>query len=171
MPSSPYAFRLRWMDATTAGLVGAFGGAAIGFIGSLIADRAQGRRLLSSERQRAFAAFVGALYAAIGEFRSMPPNRHGGLFEKFHSLFRTEQAQWVEAQQGLARTSPQLFNRIDRLLAALALLQILDMPKEAMATVEEASDYAERLAADRTPALREEWWEIRERLLSAKDLL
>jgi hypothetical protein len=64
-----------------------------------------------------------------------------------------------------------LFNRIDRLLAALALLQILDMPKEAMAAVEEASDYAERLAADRTPGLREEWWEIRERLLLARDLL
>lgn len=159
------------MDATTAGLIGAFGGAAVGLIGALVVDRAHGRRMLSSERQRAFAAFVGALYAAIGEFRDMPPNRHGGLFQRFNSFLRTEQAQWVEAQQGLARTSPQLFNRLDRLLAALALLQVLDMPEEAMAAVEEAASYAERLAADRTPARREEWWDVRERLLSVKELL
>lgn len=159
------------MDATTAGLVGAFGGAVVGLTGALVVDHAQGRRALATERRRAFAAFVGALYSAIGEFRGMPPNRHGGLFEKAGSLFRTDQAQWVEAQRGVANTSPQLFSRIDRLLAALALLQVLDLPLDVMAAIEKATDYAERLAADRTPELREEWWEIRDDLLSANAML
>ena len=159
------------MDAATAGLVGAFGGAVIGLIGALIVDRVQSRRTLGAERKRAFASFVGALYAAVGEFRDMPPNRQGGLLEKMASTFRTEQAEWVEGRQAIAKAVPQLFTRIDRLLAALALLQVLDLPPKVMASVEEAADYAEQLAESRTPERREEWWDIKERLLAAKELL
>ena len=101
----------------------------------------------------------------------MPPNRRGGVVEKVGSLLRTEQAEWVEAHQGIARTSPQLFNRLDRLLAALALLQVLDIPDEVMAAVEEATGYAERLAEQRTPERLEEWWGVRDRLLATKELL
>ena len=78
----------------------------IGLIGALIIDRVQGRRTLSAERKRAFANFVGALYSAVGEFRDMPPNRQGGLLEKMTSAFRTEQAEWVEGRQAIAKAAP-----------------------------------------------------------------
>jgi hypothetical protein len=154
------------MDATTAGLVGAFGGAAIGLSGALIIDRLQSHRSLRVERRRAFGGYLGALYSAVGEFRDMPSNREGGLFEKLDSVLTTEQAAWVRGRQGIAKTSPQLFGRVDRLLAAQALLQVLDIPRDVMDRVDEATAYVERLAENRTPERREEWWDIRERLLA-----
>jgi|SRR6478752_5333871 len=159
------------MDAATAGLVGAFGGALIGLAGALLVDQVQSRRALRTERQRAFAAFMGALYPAVAELRDMPPNRSGGLFERFDSLLSTPQAEWARSRQAIAKISPLLFGRIDRLLAALALLQVMDFPEEVMAEIDKAVEYVERLGENRTPERVEEWPVIRERLLDAGDRL
>jgi hypothetical protein len=155
------------MDAATAGLIGAFGGALVGLLGAWTIDRAQTRRTAQLERRRAFGHFLGALYSAVGEFRDMPPDRAGGLFEKLDSVLTTDQLAWVQARRGIARTSPELFGRLDRLLLSVAQLQVLDLPIEVSAAVDDATRYVEQLAATRTTAQKEEWWAVRERLLDA----
>jgi hypothetical protein len=159
------------MDAAAAGLIGALGGAVIGLVGAVLIDVAQRRRALSGERRRAFASFLGALYPAVAELREMPPNRSGGLFERIDSFLLTDQAAWVRTRRGMTAISPHLFSRIDRLLAAIAILQVIDLPKEVDAAVDEAADYLERLGEHRSPELVGQWPAIHERLLDAADAL
>jgi hypothetical protein len=159
------------MSAAVAGLIGAFGGALVGLGGAWWLDRAQRIRSDARERRRAYAAFLGALYPAVAELREMPPNRNGGLYERLDSLLTTEQAAWVKTRRGLAATSPQLFSRVDRLLAAIALLQVLDLPDEVTSAVDDAVEYVERLGEDRTPGRVAEWPPLHERLQRAVALL
>lgn len=154
------------MSAATSALIGAFGGALIGLAGAWLLDVLQNRRAERKERRRAFAAFLGALYPAIGEFREMPPNREGGLYEKLSSVLQTDQAAWVQARRGIAQSFPDLFGRIDRLLASLAVLQVLDLSPAARTAIDEATDYAERLAKERSPKVRAEWPEIHDTLMA-----
>ncbi len=153
------------MDAATAGLIGAFGGALIGLTGALVIDRVQSRRALRAARQRTFGSFLGALYPAVAQLREMPSNRSGGLFERIDSLLSTPQAEWARSQRAIATMAPQIFGRIDRLLAALALLQVIDLPPEVVSEVDNAVEYVERLGENRTRERVEEWPAIRERLL------
>jgi hypothetical protein len=67
--------------------------------------------------------------------------------------------------------SPHLFSRLDRLLAAIAILQVIDLPKEVKAVVDEAVEYVERLGENRSPELVAQWPAIHKRLLGAADAL
>jgi hypothetical protein len=49
----------------------------------------------------------------------------------------------------------------------VAQLQVLNLPIEVSAAVDDATGYVEQLAAARTTARKEEWWDVRERLLDA----
>lgn len=55
------------MDAAVAGLIGAFGGAGVGFLGALKINADQRREAQRIERRRAFAATSG---------RSTPPSQN-----------------------------------------------------------------------------------------------
>ena len=107
----------------------------------------------------------------MAELREMPPNRSGGLFNRLDSSLLTKQAAWARTHQGMAALSPQLFSRIDRLLAAIAILQVIGPPKEVNAVVDEATEYVERLGDNRSPELTAKWPDIHERLLEAAEAL
>jgi hypothetical protein len=159
------------MVPAAAALLGAFGGSLIGLVGAVAIDRAQRGRSVTAERQRAFAGFLGSLYPVVAELRDMPPNRAGGLFDRIDSLLSTRQSSWARTRRGLAAVSPQLFPRIDRLLAMVATLQVIDLPKEVRCAVDEASEYVERLGEERSPDLVAAWPDIHERLQNAAALL
>jgi hypothetical protein len=101
----------------------------------------------------------------------MPPNRNGGLYDRLDSLLTTEQAAWVKPRRGFAATSPQLLSRVDRLLAAIVLLQVLDLPDEVTSAVDDAVEYVERLGEDRTPGRVAECPPLHEQLQRAVALL
>jgi hypothetical protein len=54
------------MDAATAGLIGAFGGAGLGFAGALKINSDQRKEAQRSERRRAFGVYLTASSTAPG---------------------------------------------------------------------------------------------------------
>lgn len=159
------------MDAATAGIIGSLAGAAIGLAGGAMTDSVKRKQALRDERRRAYAVFLGALYATVGDLRAMPANRDGGVFRHLDRLIYTEQARWVRDQRGLAATAPHLFSRSDRLVGALAVLQVIELPAEVVVAVEEATTYVEELGRDRLPGLVARWPDVHKRLELAKALL
>jgi hypothetical protein len=159
------------MDAAAAGLIGAFGGAAIGFGGAVKVGADQRRETLRMERNQALAAYLGALYPAVGELREMPANKGADPLSKAIDRVSGEQATWARTRKGLVAISPHLFGRIDRLSLALARLQLLEMPGPVMEAVEAANDYVAELGEERSAELLARWPTIRAELLSAAELL
>ncbi len=159
------------MDAATAGLIGAFGGGALGLLGALKVGADQRREALATERRQALAAYLGALYPAVGELREMPPNKEVDPINKALDWVGGEQATWVRTRKGLVAMSPHIFGRIDRLSLALASVQLLGMPKPVMEAVEAANDYVAELGQQRTPELIDRWPSIRQELLDASELV
>jgi hypothetical protein len=155
------------MDAATAGLIGAFGGAGIGFLGAIkvAADQRDDARQI--ERRQALTGYLGALYPVVGELREMPPNKDPDLLTKAIDQLSGEQAAWVRTRKGMIAMSPHSFGRMDRLSSAMAQVQLLDMPSEVMEAVESASDYVRELGEERSEELVGRWPSIREALLSA----
>jgi hypothetical protein len=159
------------MDAATAALVGAFGGSGIGFLGALKINADQRREAERTEKRRAFALYLGALYPAVAELREMPPNKAPDLVEQAVDRLSSEQASWLRTRRSLTAASPHLFGRMDRLHAAVAQVQTLKMPPEVMGAFEKANNYVERLGEERTDQRLKEWPEIHGQLLSAGELL
>lgn len=159
------------MDAALAGLIGALGGATIGLVGALKINADQRDAAARAEKQRAFAAYLGALYPAVAELREMPPNKEPDLLERAVDRISSEQATWVRTRRGIAEMGAPFLGRIDRLSAATALVQVLDMPKQLMSAFDEANDYVQRLGEDRTPKRLAEWSAIYSRLHAANELL
>jgi hypothetical protein len=159
------------LDAAAAGLIGAFVGAGIGFLGALKLARDQRRGSLVTEKREALAAYLGALYPAVGELREMPPNKNVDPISKAIDRLSGEQATWVRGRRGLVAMSPHIFGRIDRLSLALARVQLLHMPGAVMDVVEEANDYVSDLGEERDEELLARWPAIREGLLDAVELL
>lgn len=155
------------MDAATAALMGAFGGAGLGFLGTLTVNARQRREARRSEIRRALADFLGALYPAVAELREMPSNKEPDAFSKAIDRLSGDQATWVRTRRGLLATSPHIFGRMDRLAAAFARVQLLDVPVSVMEAVEKANDYVAELGEERSIALIERWPAIRSDLISA----
>jgi hypothetical protein len=155
------------MDAAAAGLVGAFGGATIGFVGTLAVNAAQRREARRDEKRRAFAGYLGALYPVITELREMPANKEPDGLAKMLDRLSGEQAAWVRTRKGLIAMSPHAFGRMDRLSAAFARVQLLDLSTEVMEVVETANDYAVELGEERSTELIARWPMIHKDLLDA----
>ena len=159
------------MDAAVAGLIGAFGGSGIGLAGALRINAVQRRDGDIAEKRRAFAAYLGALYPAVAELREMPPNKEPDLLMRAIDGVSSEQASWVRTRKGITAMSPHMFGRMDRLSAAVAVVQMLDMPPAVMEAFDQANDYVAELGEERTDELRAAWPGIREKLLDAARLL
>jgi hypothetical protein len=159
------------MDAALAGLIGAFGGAGIGLLGALKVNADQRQEAERSERRRAFAVCLGALYPVVSELREMPPNSEPDALTRAIDQLLGEQASWVRTRRGLAATSPQMFGRMDRLSAAMAVVQTLAMPAALLEAVEAANDYVAELGEERSEELVARWPAVRARLLEAARLL
>lgn len=159
------------MDAAVAGLIGAFGGASLGILGALKINADQRRQAQQSERQRAFSAYLGALYPVITELREMPQNSEPDALTRVIDRLQSEQVAWVRTRKGMVSTFPHAFGPMDRLSAAMAVVQTLEMPTAVLEVVERANDYAAELGEERTDALRERWPELQEQLLGAAKLL
>lgn len=159
------------MDAGVAALVGAFGGAGIGFLGAIkvAADQRVEARL--SERRHAMATYLGALSPVVAELKEMPPNKEPDLVEKAIERISGEQATWVRTRKGLVAMSPHMFGRMDRLSSALAQVHLLDMPAGVMKAVEAANDYAVELGEERSEDLVARWPSIHAELLATSKLL
>jgi hypothetical protein len=159
------------MDAGLAALIGAFGGAAIGFLGAIKVAADQRLETRQAERRRALAIYVGALTPVVSELREMPPNKEPDRFSKAIDQISGEQATWIRNRKGLVEISPHMFGRQDRLSSAVAQVQLLDMPAEVMTAVEAANDYVVELGEERTEDLIARWPSIHADLLDASRLL
>lgn len=159
------------MDAAVAGLVGALGGAGLGFISSLKISSDQRREAQRLERQRAFAVYLGALYPAVAELREMPANKEPNVLTKIIDQVSGEQASWMRTRKGVIAMSPHMFGRLDRLSAAVALVQALDMPASVISAFDRANDYVAALGEERTEERLATWPDIQEQLLAAAQLL
>lgn len=155
------------MDAALAALLGAFGGAAIGFAGSLKVNADQRREADRIEKRRALAAYLGALYPAVSELREMPPDKDLDMIGRAIEMLSGEQASWIRTRRALVASSPQMFGRMDRLAAAMARVQTLAMPATVTQAVEGANDYVVELGRERSEELVAAWPEIRAELLAA----
>lgn len=159
--------------AAAAALVGAFGGAWLGFLGARrisSSDRAEARRV---QRQEIFASYLGALYPVVAELREMPANPKGWrtfVSETIDSL-QGEAASYVSARRALEGIGNQHVIRADRLAAAVAQVQVLGMPDEVVAAFDAANEYVESLGEERTDELKARWPALHERLQSAARLL
>ena len=101
----------------------------------------------------------------------MPPNRDPDVLSRAIDRVSGEQASWARTRKGMVEMSPHMFGRMDRLAAAMAVVQTLEMPAAVMEVVEAANDYAAELGEERTKELVAAWPEIREDLLEAARLL
>jgi hypothetical protein len=159
------------MDAGTAALIGAFGGSGIGFAGALKVAADQRLEDRRSEKRRAMASYLGALYPVISELKEMPKNKEPDLVSKAIEQVSGEQATWVRTRKGLVAMSPHMFGRQDRLSSAFAHVQLLDMPDPVMDAVEAANDYAIELGEERSEAILGRWPTVHKDLLDASRLL
>ncbi|HKZ15050.1 MAG TPA: hypothetical protein VJL81_14520 [Solirubrobacterales bacterium] len=153
------------MDAGTAALIGAFGGAIIGFLGAIkvAADqRVEARRI---EKRHALAVYLGALTPVVGELKEMPPNKEPNFLTKAIDQASGEQATWVRTRKGLVAMSPHIFGRMDRLSSAMAQVQLLEIHPGVMDAVEAANDYAAKLGEERSEELIQRWPSIHAELL------
>jgi hypothetical protein len=116
------------MDAAVAGLIGAFGGAGVGFLGTLTVSADQRREARRKDMHRALADYLGALYPAVTELRELPSNKEPDALTRVIDRMSGEQATWMRTRKGLVATSPHIFGRMDRLSAAFARVQMLGMP-------------------------------------------
>jgi hypothetical protein len=159
------------MDPALAALLGTFGGAGIGLLGTQRISATERKEASKRERRRAFASFLGALYPAVSELRSMPPNKLPNILEQAQEKLSNEQADWIRTRKAMVSATPHLFIRIDRLSLATAEVQTLDMPPKVKEAIEDANHYVERLGEERTEELKAEWPSIYVRLHEAKRLL
>lgn len=159
------------MDAGTAALIGAFGGAGIGFAGALKVASDQRLEARRSEKRRALASYLGALYPVISELKEMPPNKKPDLIDKAIEHVSSEQTTWVRTRKGLVAMSPHMFGRHDRLSSAFAYVQLLDMPAPVLSAVEAANDYMIELGEERSETILGRWPAVRKDLLDASSHL
>lgn len=159
------------MDAGTAALIGAFGGAGIGFLGSIRVAAGQRVEARHVARRHALATFVGALTPVVSELKEMPPNKEPSLFAKAFDQVSDEQATWVRNRERLVAMSPHMFGRQDRLALAMAQVQLLEMPSGIMDAVEAANDYVVELGDERSEEVIARWPSIHAKLLEASKLL
>lgn len=159
------------MDPALAALLGTFGGAGIGLLGTQRISAIERKEASRHEKRRAFASFLGALYPAVSELRSMPPNKLPNILEQAQEKLSNEQADWIRTRKAMASATPHLFIRIDRLSLATAEVQTLDMPPKVKDVIEEANRYVEQLGEERTSELKAEWPAIYVRLHDANKLL
>lgn len=152
------------MDAGVAALLGA----GVGLIGALAISRVERADVALRERRRAYAAYLGALYPLVAELRGMPAGRQPGGIDRIVDRVRGPDAQWVASQKAIVALGGRPHTLGDRLSAALAYVQVLDMPGDVMSAIDAANDYVERLSKERTVAAKAEWPPLYARLQSAK---
>jgi hypothetical protein len=155
------------MDPAVAALVGAL----IGLTGAIVINVSQRRWTMETERHRAFAGYLGALYPVIAELQGMPPNPTPDLIERISDRLRGEAATYLRTRREVAALGATQFVRQDRLSAAVARVQLLEMPLRVVRAFERANAYVEQLGEDRTEALKSEWNPILAELHAASELL
>lgn len=101
----------------------------------------------------------------------MPPNKEPNALTRAIDQLSGEQASWARTRKGMVEMSPHMFGRIDRLSAAMAVVQVLEMPAAVSEAIEKSNDYAAELGEERTEELVAAWPEVREDLLEAARLL
>ncbi|NLT05159.1 MAG: hypothetical protein GXY03_02495 [Solirubrobacterales bacterium] len=114
---------------------------------------------------------MGALYPLVAELRDMPPARPPGAATRLIDRLRGPDAQWLVTQKAIVDVGNRPRTLGDRLSAALAYVQVLDMPDEVTQAIAEANDYVDRLSKHRSEALKAEWPDILARLQTAKTAL
>jgi hypothetical protein len=161
------------MDAALAALIGAFGGAGVGFIGSAKISADQRREARRVEKVQAFSSYLGALYPAVAELRELPADSGSWRTLASDAIDRLqgEAATYMRNRKILASLGNQHIWRMDRLSAAVARVQVLDMPPELIGVFNEANDYVARLGEERTDDVKAEWPDLYKRLHAAASLL
>ncbi len=148
-------------------VAGPLAGVGLGYIGSArIARRAR-----DTERERelrqALGRYLGALYPFVAEMREMPAVEIGPA-GRFVDRMRGEPATYVAGRRGIQRNfGNRPLTVSDRLADAIAQLQVLGLPSALEEVIEATNAYVDRLAAERTQAVKDEWTDVYARLHAA----
>jgi gas vesicle protein len=159
------------MDAAVIGVLGTLAGAVVGLIGAAKLSTAERREARRVEKQQAFARYLGALYSAVGELRELPPDGPGTIVYDLAERIRGKAATFEQTRKRLAAMGNQHVERIDRLNAAIAQIQVLAMPSEIVDIVNDANEYVRRLGDERSDEIKAEWPALFERLHRAGETL
>jgi hypothetical protein len=152
------------------------GGALIGLTGARNISREERAAAAHAETLRAFSIYFGALVPVVSELREVPPVPESNLLvdaaNYVDKRLRGEAGIYVAGR----RREQALFGGRNRELsarlgAAYIDLKLRPLPASVRATVDEAYDYVERLAEQRTRANVAEWPGIHARLMASNDEL
>jgi hypothetical protein len=149
------------MSDATALIVGSgvtLAGVGIGTVSSWLLSRRERRLAQRDELRRALGAYLGALYEAVAFLRQMPDVPDGGWLTGLGTL--GERISWVSAQRHLAMLGSRPLQAQERVVAALAQLQVLKLPPELQRAVEASAQFVERLAGSRAPEVVDRWPEV-----------
>src|SRR6185312_3526274 len=145
-------------------VAGPLAGVGLGYIGSArIARRAR-----DAERERelrqALGRYLGALYPFVTELRGMPAVEIGSVGQLIDRV-RGEPATYLAARRGIQRHFGNRFFAVsDRLAHGMAQLQVLTLPRSLEEAVDATNEYVDRLAAERTQAVKDEWTDVYSKL-------
>ncbi|MFL5867142.1 MAG: hypothetical protein ACJ766_08590 [Thermoleophilaceae bacterium] len=145
-----------------AGLVGV----GLGYLGGRRISTDERRAAARAERRRVVAAYLSALYPVVAELRALPDVHPGPLAQALDRL-SGESATYVRSRREIVRMGSRPFDLSDRLAAATANLQVLELPAPLEAAVAKANAYVEQLGTRRSEALKEQWPQLWEELRAA----
>jgi hypothetical protein len=121
----------------------------------------------------AFGVYLGAVYPAVAGLRELPdvhdPPALDGVVNRLRGEAATVVATRKRERNVFGDSGPRELGH--RVAIATAGLQVLPLPDEVRATLDQANDYLERLSERRTVAIKAEWPDIHQRLMAAAELL
>lgn len=154
------------------GVGGALLGAIVGVRGALAISRDERRDAQREDLRRALAGYLGALYPAVHELRTLPPARRLPRLVQWIERLQPADVAWAKQRHREYRLYGYRHREGgDRLAAAVAELQVRAMPDELRLAVDRANSYVERLGEQRAPELIEEWSSVHSNLMNGQQAL
>lgn len=140
-------------------------GAALGYLGTIRVSRRERKAAQQTDLTRAIGRYLGVLYLFVSEMGELPATEPPGRITRLVDQVRGEAWTYVRTQRRLSKVFGERHFLVRQSLAdAIAQLQVLELPPDFQEVFNDANAYAERLAAERTQALKDGWPEVYERL-------
>jgi hypothetical protein len=167
-PNGDHAGVDDWVNQVIA-VSGTLAGVGLGYLGSLRVLKRQREDALGDRMRDSFSAFLGAMYAAVGELRDLPHVEGGpAVLPRLQRFIRGEAADYVITRRRERATFGDLLrDTAHQVGIAYADLQILPVPDDVRVAVDRAMEYLERLSHDRRPATLNEWTDVYKDLQTA----
>lgn len=159
------------MGSAEISILGTLAGASLGLAGGAAISRGERRESRRIEMRQVYARFLAATYSAVAELRELPPGSEGTTISRILDQIRGEEASYVQTRKTLAEMGNTHIARMDRMNAAIAEIQVLDLPPELIAIVNDTGEYVQRLSDERTEPVKAEWPAYFDRLQTGAAIL